>query len=183
MKLPDQLWLAELGRLQTTWVYDVGKDNSMDVMKDAAGIAYRLRWKLDEKELALYESERTGGPAVKLHCPIRMQCLYYLYSTIACTDVVAEWFPCSSGPLAQYSEPLEICPIVDGQVHLTKVHALKGKGVTHTNPLGVASGASLAMKAPECMLADCHRHRLSGPIALKESAACIHNKQDESGCW
>ena len=183
MKLPDQLWLAELGRLQTTWVYDVGKDNSMDVMKDAAGIAYRLRWKLDEKELALYESERTGGPAVKLHCPIRMQCLYYLYSTIACTDVVAEGFPCSSGPLAQYSEPLEICPLVDGQVHLTKVHALKGKGVTHTNPLGVASGASLAMKAPECMLADCHRHRLSGPIALKESAACIHNKQDESGCW
>ena len=73
MKLPDQLWLAELGRPQTTWVYDVEEDNSMDVMKNAAGIAYRLRWKLDEKELAVYESERTGGPAVKLHCPIRMQ--------------------------------------------------------------------------------------------------------------
>ncbi|CAK0783616.1 hypothetical protein CVIRNUC_006815 [Coccomyxa viridis] len=83
-----------------------GKDNSMDVMKDAAGIAYRLRWKLDEKELALYES-----------------------------------------PLAQYSEPLEICPLVDGQVHLTKVHALKGKGVTHTNPLGVASGSMLYQMA------------------------------------
>ena len=145
MKLPDQLWLAELGRPQTTWVYDVEEDNSMDVMKNAAGIAYRLRWKLDEKELAVYDSERCDGPAVKLHCPTRLARPLTLQSAIACTYVVAEGSPCSSGPLAQNSEPLEICPIVDGQVHLTKVHALKGKGMTHRNPLGVASGASLAM--------------------------------------
>ena len=148
----------------------------MDVMKDAAGIAYRLHWKLDEKELAVYDSERTAGPAVELRSLIRLARPLTLQSAIACTYVVAEGSPCASGPLAQYSEPLEICPIVDGQVHLTKVHALEGKGVTHRNPLGVASGAVPAIQAPGCMLAVCYRHRLSGPIALVECAACIHTE-------
>ena len=63
MGLADQLWLAELGKPQTVWVYDL-EDNHLDVMKYAPGIAYRLHWKLDEKELALYDSERTAGSPV-----------------------------------------------------------------------------------------------------------------------
>ena len=46
-----------------------------------------------------------------------------------------------------YSEPLAICPIVDGRVELTTVHALQGKGLNYKCPLGIASGAVPACKA------------------------------------
>ena len=61
MELPCRLWLAELGRPQTVWVYDT-ENNMLDVMDSVIGIAYRLKWKLNETETALYDSERTAGP-------------------------------------------------------------------------------------------------------------------------
>ena len=60
MELSCWLWLAELGRPQTVWVYDT-ENNILDVMESVVGIAYRLKWKLDETEIALYDSERTAG--------------------------------------------------------------------------------------------------------------------------
>ena len=61
MELPCQLWVAELGRPQTVWLYHP-HHNRLDVMKAAIGIAYQLDWKLSETEVALYESERTDDP-------------------------------------------------------------------------------------------------------------------------
>ena len=61
MELPCRLWLAELGRPQTVWVYDT-ENNMLDVMDSVVGIAYRLKWELNETEIARYDSERTAGP-------------------------------------------------------------------------------------------------------------------------
>lgn len=105
MELSCRLWLAELGRPQTVWVYDT-ENNILDVMESVVGIAYRLKRKLDETEIALYDS-----------------------------------------PHSHYSEPLEICPIVNGQAQVTRLHALAFKGLHHTCPLGVASGSMLRQLA------------------------------------
>ena len=63
MKLPGSLWLAELGRPHTVWVYPV-PGNRMDVVNTGVGLAYRLNWELNEKEIALYDSEHTAGPSM-----------------------------------------------------------------------------------------------------------------------
>ena len=58
----------------------------------------------------------------------------------------AKGFPCVPGPYSQYSDWLEICPIVNGRVQLTNIPALKGKGQHFTCPLGVAPGAVSRMQ-------------------------------------
>ena len=63
VELPYQLWVAELGRSETVWLYHP-HHNRLDVMRTSVGIAYQLNWELNETEIALYESERTGGPFV-----------------------------------------------------------------------------------------------------------------------
>jgi hypothetical protein len=35
--------------------------NTLPVVNTGAGIAYRLKWELNEREIALYDSEHTGG--------------------------------------------------------------------------------------------------------------------------
>ena len=58
VELPCQLWVAELGRPQTTRLYHPTQ-SSLDVII----IARRLKWKFNEiDEIALYESECTDGP-------------------------------------------------------------------------------------------------------------------------
>ena len=63
VELPCQLWVAELGKPQTVWLYHPDH-NRLDVMKTPIGLAYHLDWSLSETEIALYESERTSGPFV-----------------------------------------------------------------------------------------------------------------------
>lgn len=61
MKLPTCLWVAELGRPHTVFVYPVHR-NILDVMNTGVGIARRSKWELSEKEIVLYDSEHTVGP-------------------------------------------------------------------------------------------------------------------------
>ena len=68
-------------------------------------------------------------------------------SAVACMWVMIEALFCCPGPHTHYSEPLAICPIADGGVEITKVHALQGKGLNYKCPLGIASGAVPACKA------------------------------------
>ncbi|CAK0733884.1 hypothetical protein CVIRNUC_000349 [Coccomyxa viridis] len=61
VELPCQLWVAELGRPQTTWLYRP-IHNSLDVIT----IARRLRWKFNEiDEIALYERSMLSQLAEK----------------------------------------------------------------------------------------------------------------------
>ncbi len=61
MKLPPRLWLAELGKPETAWIYGVATD-SIDMFN--CGIGYRLKWDRKEKEVALYDSKQIGGPFI-----------------------------------------------------------------------------------------------------------------------
>ena len=63
LKLPNRLWLAELGRPDTVSVYSIWSE-TLDVVNSAVGIAYRLKWELNEKEIAFYDSEHPGGPSM-----------------------------------------------------------------------------------------------------------------------
>ena len=58
-----------------------------------------------------------------------------------CTSNMAQGVPCGAGPFADPYKPLERCPIVNGRAEITNVHALKGKGLHYTCPLGVLTGA------------------------------------------
>ncbi|CAL5223658.1 g6204 [Coccomyxa viridis] len=78
------------------------RNNIVDVTRTDVGIARRLKWDPNERDLALYSS-----------------------------------------PHADYTKPIEICPIVDGQVHITKMEALNVKDHRPSRPIGVLSGSAL----------------------------------------
>ena len=56
MQLPGPIWLAELGKPQTAWIYST-MCNSMDVRETVVGIGRHLNWWFTEQELALYDSK------------------------------------------------------------------------------------------------------------------------------
>ena len=142
-QLSGTLWLAELGKPQTIWVYYM-IDNHLDVLKTAVGIGRRLGWKCSEKELALYYGEHISGlSCMHKSTPPHLICSCFPFTCqcICCLCNKTESHPNCSGPDSHFSEPLEICPIVGGQVKVINLYALNGRGRQHTSPLGVASGA------------------------------------------
>ena len=65
---------------------------------------------------------------------------------------MAENEPCGPGPHSHYSEPVEVCPVIEGFALVTRVQALEGKGSSHWGPLGIASGILVVLACVCCLL-------------------------------
>ena len=62
--MPPLLWLAELGRPDTTQLFSV-RHSSVDYSKTGVGIANQLKWSWWENEVALYDSEHIANPPMR----------------------------------------------------------------------------------------------------------------------